>query len=159
MKPRARKSSKPSMISANSWFWIIRFHLSARKGAKAFALSAAKILMKAGAGARPFQAAPNKIPLVNWRSSGWGRRRTRMANPKRRHSNTRSRLRRAHDFLTPKSTGACPQCKAPKLPHRVCKSCGYYRGRQIVTIKVKEKAKKWSASPSMEWAGIMPRRS
>jgi large subunit ribosomal protein L32 len=60
-----------------------------------------------------------------------------MANPKRRHSNTRSRLRRAHDFLEAKSLAKCPQCGAVRLPHRVCKGCGYYRGRQVVTIKVK----------------------
>ncbi len=61
-----------------------------------------------------------------------------MANPKRRHSNTRSRLRRAHDFLKPVGVSKCPQCQAPVLPHRVCPSCGYYRGRQVVTIKAKE---------------------
>ncbi len=62
-----------------------------------------------------------------------------MPNPKRRHSNTRTRLRRAHDFLTPKPVSECPQCKAPARPHRVCSSCGYYRGRQVVTVKVKTK--------------------
>jgi large subunit ribosomal protein L32 len=60
-----------------------------------------------------------------------------MANPKRRHSNTRTRLRRAHDFLKAKSLSKCPQCQAPRLPHRVCASCGYYRGRQVISIKVK----------------------
>lgn len=67
-----------------------------------------------------------------------------MANPKRRHSNTRSKLRRAHDFLTPGNTAVCPQCKAASRPHRVCASCGYYRGRQVMTIKaakVKNKPK------------------
>lgn len=64
-----------------------------------------------------------------------------MANPKRRHSNTRSRLRRAHDFLTAPSNSKCPQCGAARLPHRVCKKCGYYKGKQVVTIKVKEKKK------------------
>ncbi len=65
-----------------------------------------------------------------------------MANPKRRHSNTRTRLRRAHDFLKLKSLSQCPQCAAPRLPHRVCSACGYYRGRQVVTIKVREAKKK-----------------
>ena len=62
-----------------------------------------------------------------------------MANPKRRHSNTRSRLRRAHDFVTTRSLSKCPQCQASRLPHRICPKCGYYRGKQVVTIKVKEK--------------------
>lgn len=65
-----------------------------------------------------------------------------MANPKRRHSNTRTRLRRAHDFLKPRAVSVCPQCKAPVLPHRVCPSCGHYRGRQVVTVLPKEDKKK-----------------
>ena len=65
-----------------------------------------------------------------------------MANPKRRHSNTRSRLRRAHDALKIQSVGKCPNCGAMRLPHRVCASCGHYNGRQVITIKMKEKKKK-----------------
>ena len=30
---------------------------------------------------------------------------------------------------------ACPQCKQPKLPHRVCANCGYYAGRQAVEVE------------------------
>ena len=60
-----------------------------------------------------------------------------MANPKRRHSNTRTRLRRAHDFLRPRSLSKCSQCGAQVLPHRVCRACGYYRGKQVITLKVK----------------------
>lgn len=29
----------------------------------------------------------------------------------------------------------CQNCNAPKLSHRVCKECGYYRGRQVISIK------------------------
>ncbi len=65
-----------------------------------------------------------------------------MANPKRRHSNTRSRLRRAHDHLQKQTLNKCPQCQAPRVPHRICKACGYYRGKQVITVKVKEKRKK-----------------
>ena len=63
-----------------------------------------------------------------------------MANPKRRHSNTRSRLRRAHDHLQVVLAGKCPHCGAAIKSHRVCGSCGYYRGKQVVTIKSKEKS-------------------
>ena len=54
-----------------------------------------------------------------------------MPNPKHRHSKTRRDLRRAHDFLKEKSTSRCPGCGAAKLPHRVCPSCGSYRGREV----------------------------
>jgi len=61
-----------------------------------------------------------------------------MAHPKRRHSNTRTRLRRSHDFVTPKSVSGCSHCGHAVIPHRVCPICGYYRGKQVLTIKVKE---------------------
>ena len=58
-----------------------------------------------------------------------------MANPKRRHSKSRTAKRRAHDGLTAVGTGECPQCHEPKLPHRVCPTCGHYRGRQVMPVK------------------------
>lgn len=64
-----------------------------------------------------------------------------MANPKRRHSNTRTRTRRAHDALSLNSLSSCKECGAPVIPHRICPACGYYRGKQVVTIKVKEDKK------------------
>ena len=65
-----------------------------------------------------------------------------MAHPKRKHSNTRSRLRRANDFLVPKSKSQCAQCGAFILPHRVCGGCGFYKGKLVKAIKVKTKEKK-----------------
>ncbi len=58
-----------------------------------------------------------------------------MPNPKRRHSKARTRSRRAHDFLVPKSLSTCPQCHEAKLPHRVCPRCGYYKGREVIVVK------------------------
>lgn len=34
--------------------------------------------------------------------------------------------------LKKSSLAVCPQCKQPKLPHRVCIHCGFYKGREIV---------------------------
>ncbi|HLD56006.1 MAG TPA: 50S ribosomal protein L32 [Candidatus Omnitrophota bacterium] len=62
-----------------------------------------------------------------------------MANPKRRHSNTRTRLRRTHDRLVTRSLSKCSNCGRIILPHRVCHYCGYYRGRQVITIAAKAK--------------------
>ena len=31
------------------------------------------------------------------------------------------------------STTTCAQCGATKMPHRACPSCGYYRGRPVVS--------------------------
>ncbi len=61
-----------------------------------------------------------------------------MANPKNRTSRTRKRLRRANLKLAIPSTGACPQCHEPKLPHQVCPNCGFYKDREVVSKAVKE---------------------
>lgn len=65
-----------------------------------------------------------------------------MPNPKRRHSNTRTRKRRTHDVMKAMATQGCKQCGNPIASHRVCPKCGYYKGRQVIQIKVKEKKKK-----------------
>ena len=56
-----------------------------------------------------------------------------MPNPKPRPRKTRRDMRRAHDFLKPKQTSSCPNCGAEKLPHRVCASCGWYKGREVTS--------------------------
>jgi len=61
-----------------------------------------------------------------------------MALPKRRHSKSRRDKRRTHDSLTSQPASLCPQCNQPKLNHRICQKCGYYKGRKVVDIKVKE---------------------
>jgi large subunit ribosomal protein L32 len=53
-------------------------------------------------------------------------------NPKHKHSKSRRDKRAAHFRLVPRSLSLCPRCRGPKLPHRVCPSCGYYRDRQVV---------------------------
>ncbi len=64
-----------------------------------------------------------------------------MALPKKRHSSARGRRRRTHWKIAAMNLIPCPQCKEPKVPHRVCGACGYYNGTQAVEIKVKEKKK------------------
>ena len=55
-----------------------------------------------------------------------------MAVPKRKTSKSRKRMRRSHHALTPPNLVKCPRCRQPKLPHRVCKNCGYYKKRQVI---------------------------
>ncbi len=57
-----------------------------------------------------------------------------MAVPKRKHSKKRTRTRRAQWKIAAVGTHSCPQCHAPKLPHRVCQSCGTYNGRKVIGI-------------------------
>lgn len=55
-----------------------------------------------------------------------------MGNPKRRTSKARRDRRRAHDALTKPSASICPECGEIKLPHRACRKCGIYRGREVL---------------------------
>ena len=57
-----------------------------------------------------------------------------MAVPKRKTSKARRDKRRSHDALRAPATSTCPQCGAPKVPHRVCASCGSYKGRTIIEV-------------------------
>jgi large subunit ribosomal protein L32 len=58
-----------------------------------------------------------------------------MPLPKRRHSKTRGAKRRTHWKLSLPNIVECPHCHQPKLPHRICPNCGYYKGRQVITTK------------------------
>jgi large subunit ribosomal protein L32 len=58
-----------------------------------------------------------------------------MAVPKRRTSKSRKRLRRGHHSAVSTLPQACSRCGSPKLPHRVCDSCGYYRGKKQIEVE------------------------
>ena len=58
-----------------------------------------------------------------------------MAVPKRKTSKSRVRSRKRARKATLAGVQACAQCGAPQESHRVCPSCGYYRGRQVVTVE------------------------
>lgn len=59
-----------------------------------------------------------------------------MAVPKRRRTSSRSKMRRAqHDKVVAPNLIPCPNCSAPVVPHRVCPSCGHYKGRKVLKTK------------------------
>jgi large subunit ribosomal protein L32 len=57
-----------------------------------------------------------------------------MANPKRRRSRTRQANVRGHHKIDAVAVSTCSNCGAPVQSHRVCGECGYYRGRQVITV-------------------------
>lgn len=59
-----------------------------------------------------------------------------MAPPKKKTSKSRQGLRRSHlrQEMARPSLSVCPRCKEPKLPHRVCIHCGYYRDREVIKM-------------------------
>ena len=61
-----------------------------------------------------------------------------MAVPKRRKSKSKVKMRQASHKRALPATRPCPKCGAPFLPHRVCPSCGSYRGRQVLTLTADE---------------------
>lgn len=56
-----------------------------------------------------------------------------MPTPKKKTSRSVRNMRRSHDALKTTTVMSCPNCNTLKLPHRVCASCGYYDGREVVT--------------------------
>ncbi len=59
-----------------------------------------------------------------------------MPVPKFRKSNSKRDKRRAqHDKLEAPNVVNCPNCGEPALPHRVCPSCGQYKGRAVVEVE------------------------
>jgi large subunit ribosomal protein L32 len=61
-----------------------------------------------------------------------------MAVPKRRTSVTRKRKRRSHLGLAAPNPDRCPRCLEPKEPHRICRTCGTYKGREVLPVKEAE---------------------
>ena len=58
-----------------------------------------------------------------------------MAVPKRKVSRARRDKRRSSVWkLAAPNLVACPRCKELKMPHRVCASCGFYDGREVIHI-------------------------
>jgi large subunit ribosomal protein L32 len=55
-----------------------------------------------------------------------------MAVPKQRQSHSRTHKRRSQHKVTTPGLRYCPRCHEPRLPHRVCPSCGTYAGREVV---------------------------
>lgn len=55
-----------------------------------------------------------------------------MAVPARKTSRTRRDKRRTHDKLRVPGMTECDHCGELKSSHHVCRSCGTYKGRDIV---------------------------
>lgn len=58
-----------------------------------------------------------------------------MPVPKRRHSKTRGKKRRTHWKMNSPELVECPHCHELVRPHQVCPNCGYYKGKQVITIE------------------------
>lgn len=55
-----------------------------------------------------------------------------MALPKKKQSKSRTRNRRSSKKLKAATVSVCPQCNSPKMPHRICATCGFYGDKQVI---------------------------
>lgn len=58
-----------------------------------------------------------------------------MPVPKRKTSKSRRDMRQSTKFIRPQAITSCTECNEPNLPHQICVSCGFYKGRKVVTTK------------------------
>jgi large subunit ribosomal protein L32 len=58
-----------------------------------------------------------------------------MAVPKRKVSKARrDRRRTAKERVKVNGFVECPKCHEMKLPHRVCRECGHYDGKEVLSV-------------------------
>ena len=55
--------------------------------------------------------------------------------PKKKHSRARRGGRAAHFRIRKPLFVECPDCDGTKLPHRMCRTCGYYKGREVISVE------------------------
>ena len=68
-----------------------------------------------------------------------------MSVPGKRRPRSEARRGRSHQALKKVNLTKCPKCSKALLPHHACNFCGYYKGNEVIKIKIKTKAKKTSA--------------
>lgn len=56
-----------------------------------------------------------------------------MAVPKKKTSKSKRNMRRSHDGVAVVNNAGCANCGAPKQPHHLCRSCGWYGKQQIIS--------------------------
>jgi len=55
--------------------------------------------------------------------------------PKRKVSKSKRDKRRTHWKAEPPNIVVCSNCGQPKLSHRICPNCGYYKGRSVIVTE------------------------
>ena len=57
-----------------------------------------------------------------------------MAVPKRKMSRANTRMRRSQWKAVAATVATCDNCRAPKLPHTACPTCGTYNKRRVLAV-------------------------
>ncbi|MDZ7798891.1 MAG: 50S ribosomal protein L32 [Patescibacteria group bacterium] len=64
-----------------------------------------------------------------------------MSVPKKRKSKSSVRKKRSHQALKSKQLIVCSHCNKKIMPHQICPYCGYYKGKEVINIKLKKERK------------------
>jgi len=59
-----------------------------------------------------------------------------MGLPGKRLSSSSKRRRAAHFALKKQVLVACPKCKKEIVPHQACRTCGTYKTREVIAMKM-----------------------
>lgn len=57
-----------------------------------------------------------------------------MAVQQRKTSKMKQRQRQGANRYRGRQPNKCPSCGEPRMPHRVCRGCGMYGKRQVITV-------------------------
>ena len=58
-----------------------------------------------------------------------------------RHTRAHTANRRSHHALKAPTLAVCSTCGAKHRPHHACLECGFYKGRMVVDMATKKKAR------------------
>ena len=58
-----------------------------------------------------------------------------------RHTRSHTANRRSHHALTAPELSVCQNCGAKHRPHHMCLDCGFYKGKMVVDMASKKKAR------------------
>jgi large subunit ribosomal protein L32 len=59
-----------------------------------------------------------------------------MPVPKRKRSRTRRDKRFANKGMKVQAITECSHCHVPLTPHTICRHCGHYKGKKIISTKL-----------------------
>ncbi len=77
-----------------------------------------------------------------------------------RHTRSHTANRRSHHALKTPTLATCSNCSAKHRPHHMCQECGHYKGRMVVDMAAKKKAREERMAAKREMiaaeSGVQP---
>lgn len=73
-----------------------------------------------------------------------------MPTPKRKSSRARIRSRQANKHLKPQAFMNCKNCQSATLPHQICQTCGFYKGKKVLETKMDRALKRGELRQSQQ---------